>query len=344
MVGPLVQGQSIFHPCASIQRRFAMRKRSVDAGAWAAAALASVALVSSSTAQAQVKFEYKFPEGQKLTYKTTETTSQLLKLAGQAFESDAKETELTSWTFGKKRENATQPIEVRIEAYATESSLPGGVTVSYDTKGPTSKISNPQLAYLGDVYKLLSHLDYTVVLDAQNKVKAVEGTEKILAESDKLNDLAKRTIRDAIDSHKSEFEEHHGNLPDAPARPGEAWERIDKRPLGNGQTFTFRRRYEYAGTEKRGDATLDKFNVKTSDVKYEMDPSSPSPLKLLKSDLKIESGDGFILFDREAGRVVVSKLKTQVKGSMTLQSGGQEIPGELDWTLDTECELQTGAK
>ncbi len=206
-----------------------MRKRSVDAGAWAAAVLASVALVSSSTAQAQVKLQYKFPEGQKLTYKTTETTEQVLKLAGQAFDNDAKETVLTSWTFGKKRENATQPIEVRIEAYASESSLPGGVTVSFDSAGPSCKISNPDLAYLGDVYKLLSHLDYTVVLDAQNKVKAVEGTEKLLADSEKLNDLAKRTIRDAIDSHKSEFEENHGNLPDALARPGESWERIDKR-------------------------------------------------------------------------------------------------------------------
>jgi len=128
------------------------------------------------------------------------------------------------------------------------------------------------------------------------------------------------------------------------ARPGHSWERTDKLALGNGQTFTFRKRYEYAGTEKRGDAMLDKINVKTSEVKYEMDPNSPSPLKVLKSDLKIESGDGFILFDREAGCVAVSKGKTQVKGPMTFQSGGQEIPGELDWTLDTDTELQPGAK
>jgi Family of unknown function (DUF6263) len=329
-----------------LERRFAMRKRSVDAGPWAAVALASVALVCSSTAEAQVKLQYKFPEGQTLTYKKTEKASQVLKLAGQAFETEVKETVLTSWIFGKKQENSTQPIEEKIEAFATEMSLPGGINISYDSKDPNAKIAHPQLSYLDDVYKLLSHLDYTVVLDAQNKVKAVEGTEKILEKTEKLNEMAKQTVRSAVDSQhlKEEFEENHGNLTDVVARPGESWERTDKLALGNGQTLTFRKRYEYAGTEKRGDATLDRINVKTSEVKYDMDPKSTSPLKVLKSDLKIESGDAFILFDREAGRVVASKGKTQVKGPMTFQSGGQEIPGELDWTLDSETELQPGAK
>jgi hypothetical protein len=344
----LVRVQPVTHICASIERRLAMRKRSVGAGAWAAVALVSVALVCSSTAQAQVKLQYKFPEGQKLTYKTTEKQSQVLKLAGQAFQTEDKKTYVMSWTFGKQREDSAQPIEARIEAFAVESSLPGGITISYDSNGPSSKIANPQLAYLQDVYKLISHLDYTVVLDAQNKVKAVEGTEKIVEKADKLDEMAKRAIRHAVNPQhlKDEFEENHSNLTDGLARPGESWDRTDKLALGNGQAFTFRKRYEYAGTEKRGDATLDKINVKTSEVKYEMDPDSPSPLKVLKSELKIESGDGFILFDREAGRVVVSKGKTQVKGPMTFQSesGGQEIPGELDWTLETDTELQPGAK
>jgi hypothetical protein len=323
-----------------------MRKRSVDVGPWTVIALASVALVVSSTAQAQVKLQYKFPEGQTLSYKTSEKVSQVLKLAGQAFPTEQEQTVLWSWTFGKQRENSTQPIGQKIEALVVEMSLPGGINVSYDSKDPNSKIANPQLSYLDDVYKLGSHLEYTVVLDAHNKVKAVEGTEKVLEQADKLDEKAKQTLRDAVSYQqiKDEFEEIHSDLPDGLVRPGESWDRTDRHSLGNGQTLTFQRKYEYAGTEKRGDATLHRINFKTSDVKYDADPKSSSPLKVLKSDLKIMSGDGFILFDQETGRVVVSKGKTQIKGPMTFQSGGQEIPGELDFTLDASMELQPGAK
>ena len=65
---------------------------------------------------------------------------------------------------------------------------------------------------------------------------------------------------------------------------------------------------------------------------------------MTKSDLKVESSEGTILFDREAGRVVESRGKLHVKGSMTLSAGGQELPGELDITMETTSELQPGAK
>jgi hypothetical protein len=323
-----------------------MKRRLVPARPWAAIALTIVALVLSPAAQAQVKLEYKFPEGQKLTYKLTQDMSQVLKLAGQAFPTDEERTQLTSWTFGKKRDNATQPIAQKVEAFATKLSVPGGIDIAYDSKDPNAKVDHPQLSYLNDVYKLLGGLEYTVVLDAQNKVKTIEGNEKVLEKTEKLDEKAKLVIREAVDSEhlKDEFEENHGNFPEGLVRPGESWDRTETLFLGNGQTLTFRKRYEYGGTEKRGEAMLDKIIVKISEVKYGMDQHSPSPLKLKNSDLKIISGEGLILFDREAGRVVVAKEKTQIKGPMTFQSGEQEIPAELDWTLDTVMELQPGGR
>ena len=75
-----------------------------------------------------------------------------------------------------------------------------------------------------------------------------------------------------------------------------------------------------------------------------MDPDRQSPLKMTKSDLKIESSDGTILFDREAGCVVEAKGKTQIKGSMTFSIQGMELPGELDLTMENNVQLQPGAK
>src|SRR5262245_35689140 len=133
-----------------------MRNWRIDSGRWAFATLASLALAlaASPAARAQVKLEYKYPEGQKLTYKTTSKTSQVLTLMGNPIETESKETVVTSSTAGKKRPDGTLPIEEKVESIAVELSLPMGVQVSYDSKDPNAKIDNPQLAFLAEIYKL----------------------------------------------------------------------------------------------------------------------------------------------------------------------------------------------
>lgn len=323
-----------------------MSQRPFHPATWAAASLAALALSCSTAARAQVKLEYKFPEGQKQTYKTTATTSQVLKIAGQSIETEEKKTIVTATSFGKKRDDGTQPVTEKVEAFATELSLPGGINVAYDSKDPNSKIDQPGLDFLDDIYKLITQLDYTVVLGPGSKVQAVEGTEKIMEKVEKLDEKAKVAMKNVLNEKhlKEEFEQSHGNLPEVLARPGEPWERTENLAVGGGQTLTFRKKYEYAGTEKRGDARLDKINVKTTEVKYAMDADAGSPLKVVKSDLKVDSGDGVILFDREAGHVVSSKATTRIKGPMTFEANGQELPGELDLTIATETELQPPAK
>jgi len=323
-----------------------MRGLRIGPGPWAAAALATIMLFGSGSSQAQVKLEYKFPEGQKLTYKTTSKTSQVLTLMGQGIETESKETVVNSSAVGKKRADSTVPVDEKVESLNVELSLPGGMMISYDSKDPHGKIDNPQLAFLVEVYKLVSQLAYTVVLDGQNKVKAVEGTEKLLEKANALDEMAKQTIRSRLDAQrlKAQFEQSHANLPEVVARPGEPWERTETLELGGGQTLTFHKKYEYAGNEKRGNATLDKINVKTTEVSYTMDPNSPSSLKVTKSDLKVESGTGAILFDREGGHVVTANGKIHIKGSMTFTAAGQEVPGEIDLTIESDTELQPAAK
>ncbi len=323
-----------------------MRGIRIRTSPWAAVALATIMLFGSRSSQAQVKLEYKFPEGQKLTYKTTSKTSQVLTLMGQGIETESKETVVNSSAVGKKRADSTVPVAEKVESLNVELALPGGMMITYDSKDPRGKIDNPQLAFLVEVYKLISQLAYTVVLDGQNKVKAVEGTEKLLEKANALDEIAKQAIHSRLDAQrlKTQFEQSHSNLPEVLARPGEPWERTEKLELGGGQTLTFHKKYEYTGNEKRGNATLEKINVKTTEVSYKMDANSASPLKVTKSDLKVESGAGTILFDREGGHVFTSNGKIHIKGSMTFTAAGQEIPGELDLTIETNTELQPAAK
>ena len=58
------------------------------------------------------------------------------------------------------------------------------------------------------------------------------------------------------------------------ARPGESWERTQVIEIGGGQTLSFRKKFEYKGTEKKGDKELDKIATKVLEVKYNTEPDS----------------------------------------------------------------------
>jgi len=323
-----------------------MKIRRAGMSVVAAVGVACLVLSWSETAQAQVKLQYKYPEGKKLSYKRSDKTRQILTLMGMEIESEDEKTVFLSLTVGKRRGDSNIPVEEKVESLHAELSLPGGVNVKYDSKDPNAKIDNPGLAFLGEIYKLASETVFTVVLDDQNKVKAIEGAEKLLEKVDKLDPQARDLIRSRFESDKikREFEQEHQNLPDVLARTGEPWERTETHDVGGGQTLTFKKKFEYLGTEKKGNKTLDKISGKVIEVKYSQDPDSKSPLKVVKSDLKVDSSDETILFDREEGCVVNAKSKIRIKGDMTFSGGGMDLPGGLDLTIEANTELQPSAK
>ena len=283
----------------------------------------------SGTAQAQVKLEHKFPEGKKLTYKTTSKTHQVLTLMGMEIESEEDRTAVSSLTAGKRRGDSNLPVERKVESLRVQLSLPGGNNLTFDSSDPNAKIDNQALAFLGDLFKLGSEIVYTVVLDEQNKVKAIEGTEKLQEKAEKLEPMARDLVRSQFDSDKFKraFEQELHILPDVLARAGEPWERTEILDIGGGQSLTFHKKYEYVGTEKKGNKTLDKISSKVIEVTYKQDPDANTPLKAVKSNLKIDSSDGTILFDREEGHVVSNKGRMRIKGDMTFSAGGMELPG-----------------
>jgi Family of unknown function (DUF6263) len=323
-----------------------MRFRRGGRGGVVMVALACLAPGWSQTARAQVKLEYKFPEGKKLTYKTSWNPFQTLTLAGQEIQSNERKTVVWTQTTGKRRGDATLPVDMRVESLKTTLRLQGGIDLSFDSSKPGGKIDDPEFAPLRDIYKLESQVAYTVVLDGQNKVKAIEGTEALRDKAARLDPIAREQVRSLIEAGplKAQFEQEHRFLPDGPARPGESWERTETVDYG-GSSLTIRKKYEYAGTEKRGDKALDKITIKVLEVKCPPpDPKSPLPLKATKSDLKVESSEGTILFDREAGRLVESRERVELTGGLTFSAQGQEQRIGFDLTLRTEVQLQSGGK
>jgi len=288
-------------------------------------------------ARAQVKLEYKFPEGTKSLFQTNAKVHQILSIMGQDIETEADEAVVTSSSIGKRNADGTLPIAQKVESIRSQLSLPGGNNVTFDSANPDAKIENPQLAFLGDVYRALVGVGYTVVLDDKNKVKFVEGTEGFAAKIEALEGPAALALKGRLSAEKikREWEQHHANLPEVLARKGEPWEHTQTSDIGGDQTLTFRKRYDYLGPVTVDGKSLEKIDVRAVSVKYEMDPNSASPLKVTKSDLKIDSSEGTLLFDRETGQIVDSKEKTRIKGDLTLTAGGKELPSTLDLTFDT---------
>jgi hypothetical protein len=302
-------------------------------------------LVWSQAAQAQVKLEQKYVEGQKLTYKTTSKIQQTLTLMGMEIESGDERTTVTSLATGKRRSDRTLPVERKVESLRVELSLPGSMKVNFDTADPNTKIEGG-LAFLGDQFKLAGEVAYTIVLDDKNKVKAIEGTEKLLEKVEKLDRQSRELMSKQFDSEnlKKSFEQEAEILPDVLARPGESWERTQMIENGPGQTLSFRKKFEYKGTEKKGDQEFDKITTKLLEVKYNPDPDSKLDLKPVKSNLKPESSGGTILFDRAGGHVFSSTEKFRIKGDITFFANGQETPSTVDLHIEINVELQPASK
>jgi Family of unknown function (DUF6263) len=324
-----------------------MTFRRLGLGAFATVGVAYATAFGAQTAHAQGKLEYKLPEGKKLTYKTTSRVRQLVTLMNNMeLETIKKETKEWSRSVGERRSDSTLPVEERVQNLHVDYALPGGIKLTLDSSNPNRKVDNAQLAVLSDVFEQESMIAYVVLLDKETKVKAIEGVEKLREKAEKLNDpIAREEFQSEInaDRLKARFEQELRSLPDVVVRTAEPWERTEILDI-NGKTFTIRKKYEYRGTEKKGEKVLEKISSKVLEVKYDQDPKGTLPLKVVKNDLKVESSEGTILFDREQGHLDNATERIRIKGQIGYLGAGVDQSGEFNLTIDTNTQLQVGAK
>ena len=314
-------------------------------------ALATMAVVGAlcPAAMAQVKLEYKPIEGRAERHKTAVKVDQVLTIVGMDVKTANDVEFVTTSANGKRKDDGTLPIEIAIVSIRSKIKVQDQ-EFSVDSEDKDPKIDIPQLAFVADVIKATRGASYTVVLDAKNNVKFIEGTEKNLAKVGDLPPQAAAELKSRFDADriKREFEQEHGNFPDGLVREGEPWERTETSDISGGQSLTLKKRYEYKGTVTKDGKTLDKIDVKATEVTYKQAPDTKSPAKVTKSDLKVESADGTLLFDREAGAAVEHAEKYRLTGDMTLvikiNGEDKEFPSKLDLTIDSTTTSEKPAK
>jgi hypothetical protein len=309
----------------------------------AGSGLVALALAAAARAQEPVKLEARFPEGQTLRYQILTRMNQQVKNLGMEMPSNLNRTVVRSEAIGKRRGDSGLPVAVKVESIRERQRLPAGLDVSYDSKAATVKVANPDLDFFKGLYEVEGQAAYTVVLDGKNKVKAVEGADAMRERVDKLDPRAADLLRSrfAADYLAQEFEQTHAlsALPDGPVKPGASWERTEAFDRGAGLELVLKKKYEYAGTEKRGGKALDKITAKVTEASYRQDADSSAPLKFAKGDLKVTASEGTILFDREAGRVVESRERVELTGGLTFSAQGQDQRVGFDLTMRIEVQL-----
>lgn len=301
----------------------------------AAAALASALIPAAASAQVELKFKY--VEGRQTTETRIENFTQTLKIMGMDFETKTTTETVTSMVEGKKDADGSLPLEIKVDSMKTEMAIPGGGMFVFDSAKPDDAKTDGPLQFLLDALKRLVGFKQVVHVASDGTAKSVDGNEKLLENIDQLDPQAQAVLKAAAkpETVVREFNERIHRFEPGLVRQGDSWERTEQDSIGGGSVMTAKKKYEYQGTVKSGDKELDKIGVTYLDAKLEFDADANPNAKITNPMFKVESSEGTILFDRNAGIVTESKSKLKLKGTMKIEINGAELDTEVEMVFDT---------
>ncbi len=286
-------------------------------------------------AQAQVKLEHKFVEGQKTVTHTTMKIKQTLTLAGMGLDTDSDRFVISSAQVGKRDAEGKIRIEQKTDKLTVTLKLPGGIDASFDSDDPNKKANNPALEPLMQLMRASAKAKITMVRDSSGKVVAVEGLDKA---AEDLPDELKGEFNP--EQTKKAANQELESLPSDSVKPGDTWTKMADLPLGSGQVMSMTTEYKYVGEVKEGDKTFDKIEAKTTAVSFSIAADSKLPLKVTKSELKPTESTETKLFDRAAGQWHSTKGKIRIQGAIDFEINATPLPGKLDLTIESETVRQ----
>lgn len=283
-------------------------------------------------ASAQVTFKKLVPQNTKIVLNVDTLTEQTLTLAGQAIESKSEQNAVQSKKFSPAEGGNTaiahkvDSVQMRLKA--------SGMDFSFDSVNPDKGTDSEIGKQIAKSVQATLKGEWTAVVDRTGKVIAIQGVEKL---TEGLDEASAALIKSQLnpDALKDRLNGEADRIPTTPLKVGDTWEQSQNLPIGGGQTLKFQRKYKYAGPVSPQERSRHRIEVTATEVSYAIGADSPLPLKLKSSDLKVVESKGELQFDIMLGRVVAETDKVRMKGKLTFEIGGQELPGELDLTITT---------
>jgi hypothetical protein len=307
------------------------------------ATLLAATLLIPFAAQAQVTLEVK-----RLPGSASQTTEQLafeqtMVIMGMNVASAVDSMIVSTNTVGEATSAGETPVTVRFDSIVSSYQLPGGANLQYDSKKENNKVNNPMLDQLVDVLDATVGMELTYRVNEDSEVAGVDGVDEALKTAPAA---VAELLKGELDAEKlaAELQQEIDRLPDDAVNVGDTWTRTEVWNIGQGQALTFEREYQYAGTVEEGGKTYDQITFADKSVTFSLAPNPALPLTVTKSDLKVDSSEGTLLFDREAGNVVKNEVNAAISGSMTLSFAGQAVPADLKLSLSRSTSVGPAAE
>lgn len=282
----------------------------------------------------QVTLELKLRENTQQVGRVETNVRQLLTLGVQELKSKVKQEMMFEIGTGKRSEDGSLKQTTTHTSLVAEFEFPGGIKMEFDSRAPKGKAPLQQLEMVLDGLREMMKARVVSIFDKDNKIREVE----ILNEDDIVDnpfvkdELAPKTL---LARYRQEF----GRLPDKAVSRGDTWVRNETVSLGSGQTMTYRVDYEYQGEVKRKGRGLDRITGKITSVDYSRKEDAAGPLKVKDSELKPVKSGIEVLFDRRLAAIVEVSQMVQIKGDMTFEVNGMNLPGKLDLIIENSMNV-----
>jgi hypothetical protein len=280
----------------------------------------------------KVTLKWKFEKDKPFYQKMTTKTDQVMKVMNNEVKQTQDQTFYFSWT-PIKQDGDTWKIKQKIEGVSMNINI-GGSPISYDSTKDTGA-NNP----LGDFFKALVGSEFTLTLNTKTmKVEKIEGRDeflkKLVGANPQMEPLLKTILSE--EALKEMAEPTFAVIADKPVSKGSKWSKTTTLKMGPIGTYENTYDYTFEGQEKNG---KDRIKVETK-LKYSPpgDGSAQGglPFKIKSADLKSSNATGYILFDNKKGRVDESNAKLDLKGSLTIDIGGQSTKVDLSQTQESK--------
>ena len=286
--------------------------------------LALVALAATSAqAQAPVRLQYRWQQGQAVTYQTTlktdSTASGIPGAEDVTFSQTMRQRiRLLAAAVGP---DGTATLQQTVEAVSVDMTTPVG-TISYDSADPKSADKDDGSRALSTVFGGMVGATISVTMTPDGTIQRIDGAEKALDKimhdmpQNRPNPQMLQSLRSVLseDSLRASLAQSFPHLPPQLVKVGDSWTaqvalgaQAAGRITGT-QTLTLQ---SIDGADARGTATIAVALV----LKQESAPPlGPSGAIVKLGDSK---GTGEILFDLSHGRIVKATMNTEVPSTMT---------------------------
>ena len=284
-----------------------------------------------SAAFSQVTLEIKHHEKTTVKARTIHKVTSIMQVAGQEMSTKMSAVMIRESVTGARAADGTLRAKTTAKTLTFKFEEGGNVLVDFDSADPNRKAPVVQVEPLNELLRIMLKHPVIEVFNKDGTVKAVEFPDDAGRD---LPEPFNKILKSASANVFVDLKQQQEMLPDKAISKGDTWTRNQKVDYGGLREMSLRIDFQYEGTVKKEGRELDRISGKITDVAYVGEDWREGPGLVKNAELKPAKSSVEVLFDRKLGRYVERKLMVQVKGELTLEADGKEMPAKWENTFE----------